>query len=231
MGTIIRGENGQTFPYFYGYKTDGVFQNWGEVKAYTGANGSLIQPDAQPGDFRYKDIDGDGKITAEGDRTILGRCVPPWTYGINFGIDWKGIDFSMVWQGVAGNKIFDGTRRTDIPSMNQPKYVLNRWTGEGTTNEYPRFTTADPNQNWSKASDFFIKDASYFRLKNITLGYTLPYKWTSKIFVKKLRVYVAAENLITLTKYDGFDPEIAEYMDRGIYPQARAFQFGASITF
>jgi hypothetical protein len=137
----------------------------------------------------------------------------------------------MVWQGVAGNKIFDATRRTDIPTMNQPKYVLNRWTGEGSTNEYPRFTVTDPNQNWSKASDFFIKDASYFRLKNVTLGYTLPAKWTNKIFVKKLRVYVACENALTFTKYDGFDPEIADYVDRGIYPQSRTVQFGASITF
>jgi len=231
MGTITRGQNGMVYPYFYGYKTDGVFQNWDEVNSYVGADGSLIQPSAQPGDFRYQDLDGDGKITAEGDRTNLGKCVPAWTYGVNASIDWKGIDFSMVWQGVAGNKIFDGTRRTDIPTMNQPKYVLNRWTGEGSTNAYPRFTTTDPNQNWSKASDFFIKDASYFRLKNITLGYTLPYNWTKKVFVKKLRVYVAAENLLTLTKYDGFDPEIAGYMDRGIYPQARTFQFGASITF
>lgn len=231
MGSIIRGENGQPFPYFYGYKTDGVFQNWDEVYAYANADGKLIQPDAQPGDFRYEDVNGDGQITAEGDRKILGRCVPPWTFGVNASIEWKGIDFSMVWQGVAGNKIFDGTRRTDIYPMNQPKYVLNRWTGEGSTNEYPRFTTTDPNQNWSKASDFFIKDASYFRLKNVTLGYTLPAKWTNKIFVKKLRVYAACENAFTFTKYDGFDPEIAEYMDRGIYPQARTFQFGASITF
>ena len=231
MGTIIRGENGQPFPYFFGYKTDGVFQNWGEVYAYTNAEGNLIQPDAQPGDFRYQDLNGDGSITAEGDRTNLGKCVPSWTYGINASIDWKGIDFSMVWQGVAGNKIFDATRRTDIPTMNQPKYVLNRWTGEGTTNDYPRFTVTDPNQNWSKASDFFIKDASYFRLKNVTLGYTLPVKWTSKIFVKKFRVYVACENALTFTKYDGFDPEIADYVDRGIYPQARTVQFGANITF
>ena len=231
MGTIIRGENGQPFPYFYGYKTDGVFQNWDEVYAYTNAEGGLIQPDAQPGDFRYKDLDGNGSITAEGDRTNLGKCVPSWTYGINASFDWKGIDFSMVWQGVAGNKIFDATRRTDIPTMNQPKYVLNRWTGEGSTNEYPRFTVTDPNQNWSKASDFFIKDASYFRLKNVTLGYTLPAKWTNKIFVKKLRVYVACENALTFTKYDGFDPEIADYVDRGIYPQSRTVQFGASITF
>ena len=231
MGTIIRGENGQPFPYFFGYKTDGVFQNWGEVYAYTNAEGKLVQPDAQPGDFRYQDINGDGSITAEGDRANLGKCVPSWTYGINASIDWKGIDFSMVWQGVAGNKIFDATRRTDIPTMNQPKYVLNRWTGEGSTNDYPRFTVTDPNQNWSKASDFFIKDASYFRLKNVTLGYTLPVNWTNKIFVKKFRVYVACENALTFTKYDGFDPEIADYVDRGIYPQARTVQFGANITF
>ena len=231
MGTIIRGENNMPFPYFYGYKTDGVFQNWDEVRSYVDANGNLIQPDAQPGDFRYQDLNGDGTITAEGDRTNLGKCVPSWTFGINAGFDWKGIDFSMVWQGVAGNNVFDATRRTDIPVMNQPKYVLNRWTGEGSTNEYPRFTNTDPNQNWSKASDFFIKDASYFRLKNVTLGYTLPVKWTNKVFVKKLRIYAACENAFTLTKYDGFDPEIADYVDRGIYPQARTVQFGASITF
>ena len=231
MGTIIRGENNMPFPYFYGYKTDGVFQSWDEVNSYVNAEGKLIQPDAQPGDFRYQDINGDGSITAEGDRTNLGKCVPSWTYGFNVSLDWKGIDFSMVWQGVAGNKVFDATRRTDIPTMNQPKYVLNRWTGEGTTNEYPRFTTADPNQNWSKASDFFVKDASYLRLKNVTLGYTLPVKWTNKIFVKKLRVFAAMENALTFTKYDGFDPEIADYVDRGIYPQARTIQFGAGITF
>ena len=231
MGTIARGENGQVYPYFYGYKTDGVFQNWAEVNAYVNADGKLIQPEAQPGDFRYVDIDGNGSITAEGDRTVLGKCFAPWMYGFNLNMNWKGIDFSMIWQGVAGNSIFDGTRRTDIPSMNQPKYVLNRWTGEGSTNEYPRFTNVDPNQNWSKASDFFIKDASYFRLKNVILGYTLPASLTKKVFVNKLRVFVACENALTFTKYDGFDPEVASYMDRGVYPQARTVQFGANITF
>ena len=235
MGTVVRGENGMPFPYFYGYKTDGIFQNWDEVNAYTytdaSGNVKLIQPEAQPGDFRYKDLDGDGAITAEGDRQMLGKCVPPITYGLHASMDWKGIDFSMVWQGVYGNKIFDATRRTDIPSMNQPAYVLGRWTGEGTSCNIPRFTNVDPNQNWSKASDFFVKDASYFRLKNATLGYTLPVKWTNKIFVKKLRVYVAAENVFTFTKYDGFDPEVPSYIDKGIYPQARTVQFGANIVF
>ncbi len=150
--------------------------------------------------------------------------------GFNASIDWKGLDFSMVWQGVAGNSVFDGTRRTDISSANQPKWMLGRWTGEGSTDNLPRFTITDPNLNW-RVSDLYIKDASYVRLKNITLGYTLPSKWTNRIFVKKLRFYVAAENLLTLTKYDGFDPEIADYVDRGIYPQARTFQFGANITF
>ncbi len=189
----------------------------------------MIQPNAVPGDVRFKDNNGNGEIDAD-DRRMLGKCTPDWTYGFNASIDWKGLDFSMVWQGVAGNSVFDGTRRTDISSANQPKWMLGRWTGEGSTDNLPRFTITDPNLNW-RVSDLYIKDASYVRLKNITLGYTLPSKWTSRIFVKKLRFYVAAENLLTLTKYDGFDPEIADYVDRGIYPQARTFQFGANITF
>jgi TonB-linked SusC/RagA family outer membrane protein len=232
-GVIIRGENGMPFPYFYGYQTDGIFQNWDEVRSYTytdeNGNTKMIQPNAVPGDVRFKDNNGNGEIDAD-DRRMLGKCTPDWTYGFNASIDWKGLDFSMVWQGVAGNSVFDGTRRTDISSANQPKWMLGRWTGEGSTDKLPRFTVTDPNLNW-RVSDLYIKDASYVRLKNITLGYTLPSKWTNKIFVKKLRFYVAAENLLTLTKYDGFDPEIADYVDRGIYPQARTFQFGANITF
>lgn len=227
-GTIIRGENGMPFPYFYGYKTDGIFQNMSEVRAHS-VDGTLIQPEALPGDVRFADLNGNGKID-EGDRTILGKCAPDWTYGLNMSVDWKGIDFSMMWQGVAGNSVFDGTRRTDISSANQPKWMLNRWSGEGTSNYLPRFTLSDTNNNW-RMSDLYVKDASYLRLKNITLGYTLPVKWTNKAFVKKFRVYLAAENLLTLTKYDGFDPEISDYVDRGIYPQARTMRLGANIAF
>ena len=216
------------FPYFYGYKTDGIFQNMSEVRAHS-VDGTLIQPEALPGDVRFANLNGNGKID-EGDRTILGKCAPDWTYGLNMSVDWRGIDFSMMWQGVAGNSVFDGTRRTDISSANQPKWMLNRWSGEGTSNYLPRFTLSDTNNNW-RMSDLYVKDASYLRLKNITLGYTLPVKWTNKAFVKKFRVYLAAENLLTLTKYDGFDPEISDYVDRGIYPQARTMRLGANIAF
>jgi hypothetical protein len=137
----------------------------------------------------------------------------------------------MVWQGVAGNSIFDATMRTDIPKMNRPAWILGRWTGEGTSNEIPRFSIDDTNKNWSTISDFFIKDASYFRLKNVTLGYTLPAKWTNVIFVKKLRVYASCENAFTFTRYNGFDPEISSYVDKGIYPQARTYLFGLNLTF
>ena len=217
------------FPYFYGYKTDGIFQNSSEVASHVNAQGEALQPNAQAGDVRFVDVNNDG-VLDDKDRTMIGKCTPDWTYGFNASIEWKGIDFSMVWQGVAGNSVFDGTRRTDVSSSNMPKWMLGRWTGEGSTNELPRYTLNDLNQNW-RISDLYVKDASYLRLKNITLGYTLPAKWTNTIFVKKLRVYVAAENLLTLTRYDGFDPEIADYVDRGVYPQARTFQFGVNLSF
>lgn len=243
MGTITRAENGETYPFFYGLRTAGIFQTSEEVAAYTHTdaegNTTLIQPDAQPGDVRFVDLNGDGKID-DNDRTKIGKGTPDWTFGFNAGFEWKGIDFSMIWQGVAGNDIYDATRRTDITSANQPRWILDRWTGPYTSDKLPRYTFNDTNNNW-KNSDLYIKDGSYLRLKNVTLGYTLPARWTNRIFIKKIRVYVSAENLLTFTKYDGFDPEITAGdingrtgsmgIDRGIYPQSRTFYFGANITF
>lgn len=246
MGTIARAQNGQPFPFFYGLRTAGIFQTQAEVDAYgfTNEDGEwqLIQPDARPGDVRFVDMDHSGKID-DGDRTRIGKGTPDWTFGINAGFEWKGIDFSMVWQGVAGNDIYDATRRTDITSSNLPRWMLDRWTGPGTSNRIPRLTFNDTNNNWQN-SDLYIKDGSYLRLKNITLGYTLPVKWTGKAFIRKIRLYVSAENLVTFTRYDGFDPEITAGVvrtetgltgsmgiDRGIYPQSRTFYFGANVAF
>lgn len=244
LGSIVRAENGEAYPFFYGLQTAGIFQTAEEVAAhsYVDADGNtqLIQPNAVAGDVRFVDQNGDGVIDDK-DRTKIGKATPDWTFGFNAGLEWKGIDFSMVWQGVAGNDVYDATRRTDISSANQPRWMLNRWTGPGSTNELPRYTLNDTNGNWSKSSDLYIKDGSYLRLKNITLGYTLPVKWTSRAFIKKLRIYVSAENLLTFTKYDGFDPEISAAsigsmtgsmgIDKGVYPQARTFYFGANIAF
>ena len=243
MGTISRAENGEVYPFFYGLQTAGIFQTAEEVAAYSytddEGNTTLIQPDAQPGDVRFVDLNRDGKID-DNDRTKIGKGTPDWAFGFNAGFEWKGIDFSMVWQGVAGNDVYDATRRTDITSANQPRWILDRWTGPNTSDKLPRYTFNDTNNNW-KNSDLYIKDGSYLRLKNITLGYTLPARWTNRVFIKKIRLYVSAENLLTFTKYDGFDPEITAAdlsgrtgsmgIDRGIYPQSRTFYFGANITF
>ena len=235
-GTITRAENGKPFPFFYGYKTKGLFQNMTEIQSYVNANGDMIMPDAKPGDVRFVDVNGDGLID-DNDRTDIGKGMPDWTFGFNVGAEWHGIDFNMMWQGTIGNDVYDATRRTDISSSNLPSWMLGRWTGEGTSNRTPRFVLGD-NVNWV-SSDLMVYDGSYLRLKNIQLGYTLPKKLTEKVLVSNFRVYVAAENLLTFTKYHGFDPEIgvsndnskSTGVDYGAYPQARVYTVGLNIAF
>lgn len=229
-GTIVRAQNGLPFPYFYGYKTDGIIQNMAEANAYNGAYGTSLVP----GDVRYVDVNKDGQIT-EDDRTKIGCGTPDWTYGANLTVAWKGIDFSMFFQGVAGNDIFDATRRVDARSVNLPSWMLNRWTGEGTSNSIPRYVIGD-GYNW-QSSDLYVYDGSFCRLKNMQLGYMLPQDLTRKIGVQKFRVFVAVENLATWTKYHGYDPEISSGSDRsngvdfGVYPQARTWTVGFNLEF
>ena len=204
-----------------------------EVNSYVNSEGGLIMPDAVPGDVRFVDMNGDGKITAD-DRTCIGDGTPDWTWGLTLNLSWRGIDLSMLWQGTIGNDVYDATRRNDISKTNLPAYMLNRWTGEGTSDKYPRFVLGD-SVNW-QSSDLMVYDGSYLRLKNIQLGYTLPEHITRRIFISKLRVFVAAENLLTLTKYHGYDPEISSGgtslgIDYGVYPQARTFSFGVNVAF
>ena len=232
VGTITRAENGKPFPFFYGFKTNGIFQTYDEVNSYVNANGGLIMPNAKPGDFRMVDVNGDGQITDD-DRTDIGNGTPKWTYGLKFDAEWRGFDFSMFWQGVGGAKVFDATVRTDIASTNYPTWMLQRWTGAGTSNAVPVLDRTRT-LNW-EASDMYVFDGSYFRLKNIQLGYTLPRSITQKIRIDRLRVYVAAENLFTFTKYHGFDPEISSGgtslgVDYGVYPQARTWTIGFNVS-
>ena len=232
-GGGTRAENGQPFPFFYGYKTDGVFQNMDEVRAYTNASGGLIQPNAVPGDVRFVDVNGDGEITTD-DRTNIGNGTPDWTFGFNANADWKGFDFNIFLQGVQGSDVFDGTYRSDVYSGNYPKWMLNRWTGEGTSDKYPRLSLQDET-NW-QVSDLYVCDGSYLRIKNMSIGYTLPAKITRRAFIERFRIYGMVENLVTWTKYWGFDPEIASGgtslgIDRGVYPQARTWTVGFNIAF
>ena len=237
IGQLTRGSIGLPFPYFYGYQTDGIFQNMDEVNAHTNANGELLQPKAAPGDIRFKDLDGNGVID-DADRTMLGKGMPDWTFGLNLGFEWKGLDFNILLQGQAGCEIFNVTRRTDLYYINLPKSILNRWTGEGSTNEYPRFMFDSPNENY-RVSDMWIEDGSFLRARNVQLGYTLPQKWTTKVGISRLRVFVMAENLFTLTNYTGCDPEVIggngfgteAGIDRGVYPQSRTYSVGLNLTF
>ena len=233
IGVITRAKNGLPFPYFYGYKTAGIFQNYDEINSYVNAQGELLQPNAVPGDFRWVDTNGDGKIT-DADQTNIGKGTPDWTYGLNFNVEWKGIDFNMFWQGTIGNDIYDATMRVDRRNLNLPSWMLNRWTGEGTSNEVPRYVIGNTTNLVS--SDMYVRDGSYLRLKNISLGYTLPQHITKKFFVNNLRVYVMAENLLTFTKYHGYDPEISSGgtslgVDYGVYPQSRTWTIGVNVGF
>lgn len=230
-----RAENGQPFPFFYGYKTDGIIQNQAEANAYNAKYGTS----SNPGDFRFVDTNGDNKINSD-DRTNIGNGIPDWTFGLTFDAEWKGFDLSLFFQGVSGVDVFDATYRQDIASGNYPTWVLQRWTGEGTSNKVPKIGDS---KNWV-CSDMYIQDASYLRLKNITLGYTIPRSLTNKIGINRFRVFARAENLFTWTKYWGFDPEIGASfddntqrhntestgIDYGVYPQARTFTIGFNIS-
>lgn len=234
---ILRAEVGMPMGFFYGYEVEGVFQTQEEIDAYTDAEGNLVQSNAVPGDFKFKDQNGDGQLTDADDRVNLGNAIPDFTGGFNFNASWNNFDVNMFWYASVGNQIWMALRRYDQPFTNYTKaWYENRWTGEGSTNEYPRVTHVDQNNNLKTPSDFYVKDADYIRLKNISLGYTIPKSVTQKIKISRLRLYIAGENMLTFTKYPGFEPEIGGHIfsasvDRGLYPQARTVTGGVSITF
>lgn len=233
MGDVTRTEVGQAYNSFYGFKTAGIFQTIEEVSAYKNSAGGLIQPDAVPGDFRWTDTDGDGEIT-DGDKQYLGSPLPKYTFGLTINLDYRGFDFMAFAQGATGNTIFQGLRRLDIVNANYQTEALGRWTAAGTSNDYPRLTNLDSNGNFEKMSDFYLEDGDYVRLKVVQFGYTLPNDAASSIGASKIRFNVTGENLLTLTEYTGFDPEIGGNVlgiDKGFYPQAKSFLFGVNVQF
>jgi len=230
---ITRTQVGQPVNSFYGFKTNGIFQNQAEIDSYVNSSGVVIQPDAQPGDFKWVDLDDDGDIDSD-DRGFLGSSLPKFTFGFSLNLDYKNFDFFMFCQGASGNKIFQGLRRLDIVNANYQTAALGRWVGEGTSNTFPRLTTNDTNNNFSNPSDFYLEDGDYLRLKTIQIGYSLPDSILDKLGIDKLRIYYTAENLLTFTKYSGYDPEIGGGIfgiDRGYYPQAVTNQLGINLQF
>lgn len=226
-----RFEEGYPIGYFFGYETDGIFQTAEEI-----ANNPVNQPGAQPGDFRFVDQNGDGEINFgdNSDRTEIGSPIPDVTMGLNFKVDYKGIDLSANVYATLGQEIIRNYERFQ-PYANQMAYNMERWTGPGSTNEYPRLTTGATRN--TLFSDFYVEDGSFVRLRNIQLGYTLPSSLTDAIRVTSLRVYIAANNLFTLTDYMGYDPDMGNAnplyngVDIGRYPQARTIMAGLNLKF
>ena len=222
---------------YYGYKTDGIFQTTADVQAYKNKNGGLIQPDAVPGDIRFLDVNGDGKIS-DADRTNIGNPHPPYTFGATINLAYKGFDLTLLGTGVAGDKI---VQATDWNSLNDPlgNYttgILNRWHGPGTSNSMPR-VSLNGNANNNNFSDMWLQSGDYFRISNITLGYDFKDLWRD-IPLQKARLYVTIQNAYTFTKYRGMDPEVgyapdswSQGIDIGYYPSPRTFMLGMDLKF
>ena len=222
---------------FYGYVTDGIFQNRTEINSHSDEFGNLLQPDAEPGDFRFKDLNGDG-ILNELDRKIIGNPEPKFTYGINLNLEYKGFSLNMLFTGTFGNDMLNAIRpytATGEGYYNAPAGLLERaWSEEGSTQEQPIIKQVDQNQNF-RYSDYYIENGSYFRLKNIQLGYSLPSRLLEPIKLDGVRIYLSVENAFTITDFTGMDPDIGgnatlRGIDWGHYPLPRVFTAGLKLT-
>lgn len=212
---------------FYGYQTDGIFQNQAELDSYP------HDGQARVGDLRFVDTNGDKKIDGR-DRTNIGSPIPSFIFGFNFGLEIYGVDLSVNVQGQTGNKIFNAKEVIRPDPYNFESHVLGYWHGEGTSTTEPRPTFGGYNYT---PSDHFIQDGSFLRIRNVVLGYSLPAAWSNKIFMQKIRLYVKADNLYTLTKFTGYTPEIGSGdvlsagIDYGIYPITAVYSIGINLNF
>lgn len=226
-----RFQEGYEIGYFYGYQTAGVFQTQEQIDA------SLVnQEGAKPGDLIFVDQNGDGVINFndDSDKTYLGSPIPDFTFGFSMNVKYKGFDVSAMIYSAIGQEIIRNFERQQ-PYANQLGYVIDRWTGPGSTNEHPRLTTEATRNNLF--SSYYVEDGSFARLRNIQIGYTIPGKILRKIKVESLRFYLAGNNLLTITKYQGFDPDISSTnalsagVDNGFYPQAKNIMGGIQLKF
>ena len=241
LGNTTKTEVGKEIAYFYGYKTDGLFKTQEQLDAYKKEN-VAIQPNAGLGDVKFLDLNDDGKIT-ELDMTYLGSASPLFTGGFNVNLSYKGFDMVLFVGGSYGNEIVNTMRQTLYNSKMFETNIsrdmaVNSWTPENPTSNVPRLNAADLNKNTENFSDLYVEDGSYLRLKNLQFGYSLPASFINKIGVKNLRIYATVDNLLTLTKYSGLDPELfglygnslSYGVDMVTYPQPRTFSLGLNIT-
>lgn len=226
---MARTVAGQPIAYFYGYQVKGIYQNNEDIKQSEPNNVFTVKP----GDLKFSDVNGDGVIDQD-DRTMIGKPTPDFTYGLNFNLGYKGFDFGVDMMGVYGNEIY---RDWDTSSFAQFNYLMkrmNRWHGEGTSNWEP---ILEPSRAINRAySNYYIEDGSFFRIRNVQLGYRFPESLLNKIYMKSLRVYANVQNLKTWSKNTGYTPEIGgsavrSGVDGGTYPMPAIYTFGLNLTF
>ena len=232
-GGSLRTEQGFPANYFYGFVTDGIFQSYQEIANHaTQTAGNDPTTSTAPGDIRFKDLNGDGIIN-DLDRTNIGNSNPTFTYGLNNTFTYKNFELTVFIQGSSGNKVLNFTRwytEGGVSNGNYSNDVIGRWTAPGTSNKMPRLALNDPNGN-NRVSDRFVEDASYLRVKNMRLAYNIPARWTNYLKIKRTQLYASCQNLVTITNYSGFDPEVGNGVDYGFYPQARTFLAGITVDF
>ncbi len=232
---ITRMTEGFPVGHFVGYVTNGIFQNEGEVFSHLSADGDLLQPKAQPGDIRFVDVNRDGVINTD-DISNIGSPWPDHIIGFSLNANYKGFDLSAILSAQLGHDIYRTYERSDITFTNYQDFWLDRWTPENPGNTYPRLVSNDPNNN-QRPSDFYVEDASFFRLRNLQLGYNIPSRLLEKAKLQGLRIYFSANNLLTVTDYTGFDPDIGTNgwildtgIDKGFYPSNKTIGGGIKIT-
>lgn len=229
---------GQTPGLFYGFVTDGIFQNKTEINSHSDEYGNIIQPYAQAGDFRFKDLNGDGTLNDE-DRKVIGDPTPDFSFGFNMQFEYNNFDLTMLFTGKYGNDMLNAANpylMSGSGTYNSYAGLLNKaWNGEGSTNSQPRLSNDDPNQNF-RYSDYYIEDGSFIRLTNLQLGYKLGDKLIENIGIAKARIYMSGENLFTATSFSGLDPDISgsatlSGVDWGHYPLPRTLSIGVNLSF
>ncbi|MCO6475361.1 MAG: TonB-dependent receptor [Phaeodactylibacter sp.] len=232
---ITRMTEGFPVGHFVGYVTDGIFQSEAEVFSHLSPSGDLLQPKAEPGDLRFLDINRDGVINSD-DITNIGSPWPDHILGFSLSANYKGFDFSALFSAQLGHDIYRTYERSDITFTNYQTFWLDRWTPENPGNTYPRLVSNDPNNN-QRPSDFYVEDASFFRLRNLQVGYNIPARLLEKASLSGLRIYFSANNLFTITDYTGFDPDIGTNgwildtgIDKGYYPSNKVIGGGIKIT-
>lgn len=239
-GNVSRTYEGGPIGRFWGYKRIGIFQNQAEIDSYVDANGTKIQPNAKPGDFKFAKLQGTGELNDDDDRTFIGDPNPDFIFGFNLGFTYKDFDLSMAFQGTVGNDIWNVAKgNLAVPGRQNAlaKAYTKAWTKEGDNAKYPRITNSDANNNM-RASSFYVESGSYLRLQNIQLGYNIPRRICEKTqLFSSCRLYVSGQNLFTVTGYSGLDPELGVNsplnmgVDNTRYPTSRVVTFGVNMQF